>query len=325
MILVFIETRDGAIKKGSLEALSEAKRRGAELGKETATVFVGTVPDATAAEVFPFGAAKAHILENPALAAYSSQSFSRALTSLVDELKPAAVFFSATAMGRDLAPRLAAALGVSLASDCTKLAVKGGRLEFTRPIFAGKALLSLALKGSPAIATLRPNVFPLEPAAASAAGSIVRKPVDIPDGLVRGKVVDILREPAAEIDVTEASVIVSGGRGMKGSEAFSLLKELVALLPHAAVGASRAAVDSGWIGHQHQVGQTGKTVCPDLYVAFGVSGAIQHVAGMSGAKVVAAVNKDPEAPIFKVADYGIVADLFEVIPHLKEELKKLKC
>ena len=322
MILVFIETRDGGIKKGSLEALSEAKRRGAELGWEVAAVFVGAIPDATATEVFPYGASKAYVLENPVLAAYSSQGFARALTSLVGELKPAAMFFSATAMGRDLAPRVAAALGVSLASDCTKLTVKDGRIEFTRPVFAGKALLTVALKASPALATLRPNVFPLE-LPAPAAGAVVRKPVDIPEGLVRGKVVEILREPAAEIDVTEADVIVSGGRGLKGPEPFGLLKELAGLLPHAAVGASRAAVDSGWIGHQHQVGQTGKTVSPTLYMAFGVSGAIQHLAGMSGSKFVAAVNKDPEAPIFKVADYGIVGDLFEVIPHLIEELKKL--
>jgi electron transfer flavoprotein alpha subunit len=323
MILVFIETRDGGIKKCSLEALSEAKRRGTELGWEVAAVFAGAIPDATAAETFPYGASKAYVMESPALADYSSQGFARALASLVGELKPAAIFFSATAMGRDLAPRVAAALGVSLASDCTKLAAKDGRLEFTRPVFAGKALLTVALKASPALATLRPNVFPLE-SPAPAAGAVVRKPVDIPDGFIRGKVTEILREAAAEIDVTEADVVVSGGRGMKGPEAFGLLKELAALLPHAAVGASRSAVDSGWIGHQHQVGQTGKTVSPNLYMAFGVSGAIQHLAGMSGSKFVTAVNKDPEAPIFKVADYGIVGDLFEVIPHIKEELKKLK-
>ncbi len=324
MILVFIETRDGRIKKSSLEALSEAKRRGAELGKEIAAVFVGTVPDATAAEVFPFGANTAYVLENNALAAYSSQGFARALTTLVGDSNPYALFFSATAMGRDLAPRVAAALGVGLASDCTKLAVTDGKLEFTRPIFAGKALLALSMKAVPAMATLRPNIFPLEISVSTTPGAIIRKPLDIPDGFVKGKVVEILREAAAEIDVTEADVVVSGGRGMKGPEAFGLLKELATLLPHAAVGASRSAVDSGWIGHQHQVGQTGKTVSPNLYMAFGVSGAIQHLAGMSGSKFVAAVNKDPEAPIFKVADYGIVGDLFDVIPHLKEELLKLK-
>jgi electron transfer flavoprotein alpha subunit len=323
MILVFIETRDGAIKKGSLEALSEAKRRGAELGKELAAVFVGTVPDTTASEAFSFGASKAFVLESPALTAYSAQGFARALVTLIGDSNPSSLFFSATAMGKDLAPRVAAALGVSLVSDCTKLAVKDGRLHFTRPIFAGKALLTCTLKASPALATLRPNIFPLEPAVPSN-GPIVRKPVDIPDGLVRGKVVEILREAAAEIDVTEAAVVVTGGRGLKGPEPFVMLKELAALLPHAAVGASRSAVDSGWIGHQHQVGQTGKTVSPDLYLAIGVSGAIQHLAGMSGSKFVAAVNKDPEAPIFKVADYGIVADLFEVIPYLKEELEKIK-
>jgi electron transfer flavoprotein alpha subunit len=324
MILVFIETRDGGIKKGSLEALSEAKRRGAELGWEVAAVFAGTIPDATAAGTFRYGASKAYVLESPALADHSSQGFTRALTSLIGELKPAAMFFSATAMGRDLAPRVAAALGVSLASDCTKLAVKDGKLEFTRPIFAGKALLALTLKGSPAIATLRPNIFPPETAVASASGAILRKPADIPEGFVRGKVVEVLREPAAEIDVTEAVVVVTGGRGLKGPEPFAMLQDLASLLPRAAVGASRAAVDSGWIGHQHQVGQTGKTVSPDLYFAIGVSGAIQHVAGMSGSKVVVAVNKDPEAPIFKMADYGIVGDLFEVVPHIIDELKKLR-
>ena len=318
MILVFIETRDGRIKKGSLEALSEAKRRGAELGWEIAAAFAGAVPDTTAAEVFPYGASKAYVLESPALADYSSQGFARPLTSLVGELKPAAMFFSATAMGRDLAPRVAAALGVSLASDCTKLAAKDGRLEFTRPVFAGKALLTVALKASPAMATLRPNIFPLETAVASASGAIIRKSADIPEGFVRGKVVEVLREPAAEIDVTEAGCIVSGGRGLKGSEAFALLKELAALLPRAAVGASRAAVDSGWIGHQHQVGQTGKTVSPDLYVACGVSGAIQHLAGMQSSDIIVAINKDPEAPIFKVATYGIVGDLHQIVPALIE-------
>jgi electron transfer flavoprotein alpha subunit len=322
MILVFIETRDGKIKKSSLEALSEARRLARALGEGTEAVFTGTGDPNLAAEVFARGASRATSLENPALSAYSPEAWSHALGFLVGELKPAMVLFSATAMGRDLAPRLAAKLGVGLASDCTKVGIRDGRVEFTRPVFAGKALLSLTLKTSPAMATLRPNVFPLEPSIA-AEGEFVRKPVDIPDGLIKGKVVEILREPDTELDVTEADIVVSGGRGLKGPENFALLKDLAAVLPRAAVGASRSAVDSGWIGHQHQVGQTGKTVSPNLYMAFGVSGAIQHVAGMSGSKFVVAVNKDPEAPIFKVANYGIVGDLFQVLPLLKEELRKV--
>jgi electron transfer flavoprotein alpha subunit len=321
MILVFMETRDGKIKKASLEVLSEAKRRGAELGVEVAAAAAGTGLDGIAGEVFPRGAAKLYLLESPALDAYSAQGHAQALFSLVSEVKPGAVFFSATAMGRDLAPRLAAKLGAGLASDCTKLGVKDGKLEFTRPIFAGKAVLSFRLKSSPALATLRPNVFPLETAGAEA-GEVIKKTVEIPEGMIKGRVVEILREECAELDVTEADVIVSGGRGLKGPENFTLLKELAAVIPKSAVGASRSAVDSGWIGHQHQVGQTGKTVSPNLYLAFGISGAIQHLAGISSSKLIVAVNKDPEAPIFKVADYGIVGDLFQVIPPLKEALKK---
>ena len=321
MILVFMETRDGKIKKASLEVLSEAKRRGAELEAEVAAAAVGTGLDGIAGEVFPRGAAKLFLLESPALDAYSAQGHAQALFSLVKDLRPGAVFFSATAMGRDLAPRLAAKLGVGLASDCTKLEVKDGKLEFTRPIFAGKAVLSFRLKSSPALATLRPNVFPLETAGVKT-GEIIKKTVEIPEGTVKGRVVEILREESAELDVTEADVIVSGGRGLKGPENFALLKELAAIIPKSAIGASRSAVDSGWIGHQHQVGQTGKTVSPNLYLAFGISGAIQHLAGISSSKTIVAVNKDPEAPIFKVADYGIVGDLFQVIPPLKEALKK---
>jgi len=321
MILVFVETRDGKIKKASLEVLSEAKRRGAELGAEVAAAAAGTGLHGIAGEVFSRGAAKLYLIESPALDAYSAQGYAQALFSLVDEIKPGAVFFSATAMGRDLAPRLAAKLGAGLASDCTKLAVKDGKLEFTRPIFAGKAVLSFRLKSSPALATLRPNVFPIESAGA-AVGEVIRKTVEIPEEMIKGRVVEILREESAELDVTEADVIVSGGRGLKGPENFTLLKELAAVIPKSAVGASRSAVDSGWIGHQHQVGQTGKTVSPNLYLAFGISGAIQHLAGISSSKLIVAVNKDSEAPIFKVADYGIVGDLFQVIPHLKDALKK---
>jgi len=321
MIAVYLEIRDGKIKKSSLEALSEAKRRAVELGLETAAVLVGAAVADLAPGAFALGAAKVHALEHPSLADYSSQAYALALAGFAGETKPAALFFAATAMGRDLAPRVAARLGAGLASDCTKVAVKDGTLEFTRPIYAGKAFLTVALKSSPCLATLRPNVFPLAEAG-SAAGEVVRREVAIPDGAVKGRVAEVLKEESAELDVTEADVVVSGGRGLKGPENFTLLRDLAAVFPRAAVGASRSAVDSGWIGHSHQVGQTGKTVSPNLYVAVGISGAIQHMAGMSSSKVIVAVNKDPEAPIFKAADYGIVGDLFEVVPKLKDELKK---
>jgi len=321
MILTFVETRDGKVKKSSLEALSEAKRRAGEMGLQTAAVLVGPAGDEAPAEAAKYGPARVYHLESPALAAYSAQGFARALADLAKETSPKAVFFAGTAMGRDLAPRLAARLGVSLAADCTKVSVRDGGLVFTRPIYAGKAILTLALKSSPAVASLRPNVFPLldpEPSAAD----VVRREAAVPEGEVKGRVEEIVREKGDRVDVAEADIIVSGGRGLKGPENFALLQDLAALLPRAAVGASRSAVDSGWIGHAHQVGQTGKTVSPTLYFAFGISGAIQHLAGMSSSKVIVAVNKDPEAPIFKVADYGIVGDLFAVIPALKAELQK---
>ncbi len=321
MIAAYLEIRDGKIKKSSLEALSEAERRAAELGVGTAAVLVGSAVSGLAPAAFAQGAAKVYVIDNPLLADYSSQAYAVALAGFAATAKPAALFFAATAMGKDLAPRVAARLGVALATDCTKVAVKDGALEFTRPIYAGKAFLSLRLKSTPQLATLRPNVFPLGLAGAGA-GETIRLDVAIPDETVKGRVTEVLKEESAELDVTEADVVISGGRGLKGPEPFGLLRDLAAVFPRAAVGASRSAVDSGWIGHQHQVGQTGKTVSPELYMAIGISGAIQHLAGMSSSKFIVAVNKDPEAPIFKVADYGIVGDLFEVVPKLTEELKK---
>jgi electron transfer flavoprotein alpha subunit len=323
MLLAFIEIRDGKIKKSALEALGEAGRRAAELGAAVGAALAGPADAGLDADLFARGAAKVYRLENALLADYSAQGYALALKELVEGLRPEAVFFAATAMGKDLAPRLAAKLGVPMASDCTKIVTAGGRLEFTRPVYAGKAFVTVALRSTPAIATLRPNVFAPAAPQAGAAGETTVKVVDIPAGGVAGRVAEILKESGEEIDVAEAEVVISGGRGLKGPENFALLKDLAALIPRSAVGASRSAVDSGWIGHSHQVGQTGKTVSPNLYVAVGISGAIQHLAGMSSSKVIVAVNKDPEAPIFKVADYGIVGDLFQVIPALKEELKKL--
>lgn len=323
MILTYIEVRDSKAKKSSLEALSEARRTAEGLHKSTAAVICGGGASSLTAEILDYGASRVYVLENPAFARYSTQDQAHALAELVRKINPFAIFFSATALGKDLAPRFAAKLGVGLASDCTRVEVDSGQVEYTRPIFAGKALLTLRLATSPQVVTLRPNVFPLAPPA-TAAGEVVRESAGVPVDRTRAEVAEIIGEQGGEIDVAEADIILSGGRGMKGPENFELLRELSRLLPRAAVGASRSAVDSGWIGHQHQVGQTGKTVSPGLYMAFGISGAIQHVAGMSSSKVIVAVNKDPEAPIFKVADFGAVGDLFEVIPRLRDEIKKLR-
>lgn len=321
MILTYIELKDAKIKKASLEALSEGKRKAAELNKELAAVVVGTGKEGLAPEIFSYGASKVYLLENTAFSRYSTQDYAFALAALVQKINPEVIFFPATSQGKDLAPRLAAKLGVSLASDCTNVSAKDGRLEFLRPIFAGKAFLSFTLKSSPQIATLRPNVFPLAEAAARE-GELARETIAFSADQPKAQVTEVLQERGGEMDVSEADIIISGGRGMKGPENFELLRQLSSLIPRSAVGASRSAVDSGWIGHQHQVGQTGKTVSPNLYMAFGISGAIQHLAGMSSSKVIVAVNKDPDAPIFKAADFGVVGDLFRVIPPLKEALKK---
>lgn len=321
MFLVFIEVRDGKIKKSSLEALSEAQRRADEMGKQAAAAIVGHNLEGLASETFRYGASKTFVVEHSLLSQYSSSGYALALQILVEEIKPEAVFFSATSMGKDLSPRLAAKLGVSLASDCTGTAIRNGKLEIVRPIFAGKALASFVFKSSPQLVSLRPNVFPLnEPV--EGVGELIKKEISVAEDAVKDRVVGTKKAEGTELDVTEAEIIITGGRGMKGPENFDLLRELSSLLSHSAVGASRSAVDAGWIDHQHQVGQTGKTVSPTLYMAFGVSGAIQHLAGMSSSKFIVAVNKDADAPIFKVADFGIVGDLFQVIPPLKEELKK---
>jgi electron transfer flavoprotein alpha subunit len=323
MILVFIEEREQKIKKASLECLSEAKRLAQELNTGVEAVLTGNSLEPLAKDVLPYGPSKVYLLEHTLLEKYSASGFSSALSSLVEEINPDIILMAATAMGKDLAPRLAARLGVGMATECTETRIQNGKLEVVRPIFAGKAFATFTFTSSPQIATLRPNVFPLIDTE-TGGGSIVKKEVVLDENMVKAPVDEILREEGAALDITEADIIVSGGRGMKGPENFDLLKELAALLPHAAVGASRSAVDSEWIDHQHQVGQTGKTVSPNLYIAMGISGAIQHVAGMSSSKFIVAVNKDPEAPIFKIADFGVVGDLFQIIPLLKDELKKVK-
>jgi electron transfer flavoprotein alpha subunit len=323
MILTYMEIREGKIKKSSLEALSEAKRRADDIGEALGAVFLGKDLEAFAEEAGQYGASKVYLLESPLLENYSSSLYTSVLAGLVDEIKPKALFFSATAMGKDLSPRLAAKLDVGVATECTKTAVNDSVLEAVRPIFAGKAFASFQFSVEPWIVSLRPNVFPLiEPL--SEKGEVIKKEPAASQDQAKDRVVEVKREEGAELDVTEADIVISGGRGMKGPENFSLLKELVALFPNASLGSSRSVVDAGWVDHQHQVGQTGKTVSPSLYIAVGISGAIQHLAGMSSSKFIVAINKDPEAPIFKVADFGVVGDLFEVIPPFKKELERFK-
>ncbi|NOZ95926.1 MAG: electron transfer flavoprotein subunit alpha/FixB family protein [Acidobacteria bacterium] len=319
-ILVFIEQRDGSIRKGSLEALSEAKRQAAATGWPVAAVLAGEGVSGSAAGLGAYGASQVFVADDPNLKLYSAEGYSEAVAAAVEKVSPDAVFFSATAMGRDLAPRVAARLGVGALADVTGLSLDGDTFVATRPVYSAKAFATVDTAGKkPQVIGLRPNVFSAEESGGSA--EVVN--LDALSFSIRAVVKELVSSGGGEIDVAEADVIVSGGRGLKGPENFALMRELADLLG-AAVGASRAAVDAGWIDHSHQVGQTGKVVSPSLYIACGISGAIQHLAGMSSSKIIVAINKDPDAPIFKVADYGVVGDLFHVVPAMIEEIKKIK-
>jgi electron transfer flavoprotein alpha subunit len=319
-VLVIAEQRDGVLKKVAFEMLGAGAELAAALGGSVEAVLLGSGLGDLPATLAQYGATRVYVADDPALEPYSSEGYTNTLSAFIGQVDPAIVLVGATAMGKDLAPRLAARLGVGLATECTALEIDGGRLLATRPIFAGKALAKVTLSADPQMATVRPNVLAApEPDATRATAG---EPIAAAVGNVRAKVVDVLGAGEGEIDVAEANIIVSGGRGVAGPEGFAPISSLARTL-HGAVGASRAAVDAGWIDHGHQVGQTGKTVTPNLYIACGISGAIQHLAGMKTSKVIVAVNKDPEAPIFKLANYGIVGDLFVVVPALEKEFKKL--
>ena len=318
-ILVFVEQRNGNIRKASLEALSEARRLAAGPSWPVAAVLVGHGVSAKAADLGVYGASRILVADEERLARYSAEGYTAAVKAAADKVQPAAVFLAATAMGSDLAGRVAARQGWGCLADVTKLAVEGGALVATRPVYSSKAIATADGAGKPVVVTLRPNVFAAE--GGGAPGQVeALAPIS---GDIRAVVREIVTKEGAELDVSEANVIVTGGRGIKGPENFALIRDLAKLLG-AAVGASRAVVDAGWIDHAHQVGQTGKVVSPSLYIACGVSGAIQHLAGMSSSKIIVAINKDAEAPIFKVADYAIVGDLFQVLPAMIEEVRKLK-
>jgi electron transfer flavoprotein alpha subunit len=318
-VLVVVEQRDGRVRSVSREALGEATRIAAALGGPVVGV-CAAASDPGLAALGEAGADRVLLAQNERFATYDAEGYAAAVEAAVRAVSPVVVLFSASAMGKDLAPRVAAKLGVGLASDCTHVAVEGGALAASRPVFAGKAIQHVRFPNAPALLSLRPKVF----AAISKSGAAAQ--VDAlafsPPAAQRARVVRVTAESGGKMDLTESEIIVSGGRGLKGPEHFALIEELASALG-ATVGASRAVVDAGWRPHHDQVGQTGKTVSPKLYIAVGISGAIQHLAGMSSSRCIVAINKDPDAPIFKVADFGIVGDLFEVIPALTAEVKKL--
>jgi len=323
-VLVFVERRDGEVKRPSLEALAVARRLADKAGGQVDALAMGPGASECAELVGANGADRLMTVEAEHGELYATELYSRALAAAAERSRAGIVLLAATAMGRDLAARTTARLDSACASDLVEIELIDGRLSGTRPVYSGKASARIVLTGAtPAVATLRPNVFPLldEPAGRKPVVEALETPIGADD--LRVRVSRIERPEQQEPDVAEATVIVAGGRGLKAADNFSVIRELAGVLD-AAVGASRSVVDAGWIPHRHQVGQTGKVVSPSLYVACGISGAVQPVAGMSSSKVVVAINKDPEAPIFKVADYGIVGDLFEVVPALTEAIREMR-
>ena len=312
-VLVFLESKDGKIKKASREALSIGRKLAEGAGGD----LIAFASDRAAAdEAGRYGAKKLYVA---ALDPYLSETYAAAMKEVIDQAKPAVVLLGGTSNGRDLAPRLAAKLNAGVASDVDRLQWTDGKLRARRPVYSGKAFATVDVIGTPAMATTRPNAFPAEEAGGGAV-EVVEVSVAAES---KAKLIDTKIPEAGELSIAEADIIVSGGRGLKEAANFSLIRDLAHALG-GAVGASRATVDAGWIDHQHQVGQTGRVVSPNLYIAAGVSGAIQHLAGMSSSKHIVAINKDPEAPIFRVADLGVVGDLFQIVPALTEEVKRAK-
>ena len=318
-VLVLGEVRDGSLRNVTFEAIAAAKT--VAEGGEVVGVLVGDAVSALGSELVKYGADRVVVVEDVKLAQYTSDGFAQALVAVIDQEQPEGLVFGHTALGKDLSPKIAAKLSSGLISDATAVEVAGGNVVFTRPIYSGKAFEKKIVTDGLIFATVRPNnIAPLEKDE-SRSGEVTSLSVEIKD--LRAIIKEVVRKATEGVDLSEAKVVISGGRGVKSADGFKPLKELADVLG-GAVGASRGACDAEYCDYSLQIGQTGKVVTPDLYIACGISGAIQHLAGMSNSKVIVAINKDPEANIFKVADYGIVGDLFEVVPMLTEEFKKLK-
>ncbi len=324
---VFIETNeDGTAKNVGIELLTPGKEMAAKQGGALVAAVIGCGVDAAVEAAATHGADKVIVVDGPEYQHYTTDAYVIALNALVEKYGPTSMLIGATNNGRDLGPRLACRLKTGLTADCTGLDIdeETGNVAWTRPAFGGNLMATIMCPDHrPQLGTVRPGVFKKSDAVAATA-EIVKEDIHVSAEQIRTQVIEIIKELGDEtVDLEGAEIIVSGGRGVGGPEGFEPLKAFAKEIG-ATVGASRAAVDSGWIAHAHQVGQTGKTVAPKLYIACGISGAIQHLAGMSGSDVIVAINKDPDASIFSVADYGIVGNLFEVLPILTEEVKKAK-
>jgi electron transfer flavoprotein alpha subunit len=319
-ILAFAEQRDNKLKKSAFEVLQTAQTIADQTGGEVIALVIGDHVQAIAGELGGYGAAKVLAVEQPKLGKYSAIAYAKIIAETAKKEQTDIILLPATAMGRDSAPRVAVKLDAGLASDCIAIKVEDGTIIATRPVYAGKALTEIKINSAVKVFTLRPNVFPAGTSNGSTA-NVEIVDISLADSDFSSLVIETT-QASGKMDVSEADIIVSGGRGMKGPENFTIIENLAGVLG-GAVGASRAVVDAGWRPHNEQVGQTGKTVSPSLYIAVAISGAIQHLAGMSSSKYIVAINKDKDAPIFQIADYGIVADAFDIVPALTLETKKL--
>ena len=324
---VFVETNtDGSAKNVGIELLTPGRQMADKQGGVLTAVVIGHHADEAVAEAASHGADKVIVVDGEEYGHYSTDAYTSALCTLVEKYGPTSMLIGATSNGRDLGPRVSCRLNTGLTADCTALDVddETGNVMWTRPAFGGNLMATIICPDHrPQLGTVRPGVFK-KSEAGEAKAEIIREDIHVAAADIRTKVLELIQEMnGEEVDLEGAQIIVSGGRGVGGPEGFEPIRALAKEL-NATVGASRAAVDSGWIAHSHQVGQTGKTVGPKLYIACGISGAIQHLAGMSSSDCIVAINKDPEAPIFNVADYGLVGDLFEVLPVLTEEIKKAR-
>lgn len=318
-ILVFVDQENGQVKKSALEILGKASELSKALGGNVLALVAGASLIGIESQLAEYGAQKVIAVESQDLASYNSLAFSDVMSQAITEFKPSVVLASGSGAAKDFLPRVAARLKAGLATDCTNLTLEANQLKATKPVFSGKAFVTVEFSTPIQMATIRPNSFGAAPKQSGATAELIKKSYTV---RTLNPIVQLLKgETSGKVDLTEAEIIVSGGRAMANADNFKILRDLAEPL-NATVGASRAAVDSGYATHDMQVGQTGKVVNPKLYIACGISGAIQHLAGMRTSKVIVAINKDPEAPIFQKADYGIVGDLFEVVPALTAELKK---